>query len=198
MNGRGGYATLMQALGALPATPAEAAAAAGASTDVVRTWLLHLQRMGVLAITGKLQLGVKHYTCVYDWARDGVESLPPLKEPKRREAPDVMLIHFAALARELVMPCTVVDLCESTGIDRRSLHRLLAMMRAANVARVSGWVRKGNGHAAAWQLGKGRDAAKPAPQSRKVINARAWAARRERLAMRPLLSVAAPADRRAA
>jgi hypothetical protein len=197
MNGRGGYATLLQALGALPATPAEAAAAAGASTDVVRTWLLHLQRMGVLAITAKVRVGLKHYTRVYDWARDGVESLP-LKEPKRREAPDVTLIHFAALAREMVMPCTVRDLSEATGMDVRSLHRLLGLMRAANVARVSGWVRKSNGYAAAWQLGKGRDAAKPAPQSRKVINARAWAARRERLAMRPLLSAAAPAERQAA
>lgn len=198
MQGQGGYAGISRVLGALPATPAEAAEAAGVRVEIARHWLLHLQRMGVLVITAKVRVGVKHYTCVYDLARDGVESLPELRRLTRKQAPDVGLINVAAILRELAMPCTVRDLSEATGIDVRSLHRILGLMRAANVARVSGWVRVSNGYAPAWQLGRGRDAVKPAPLSRKVINARAWAARRERLAMRPLLSVTAPVERQAA
>ena len=194
MNGQGGYSTICAALGALPATAAEAATAADARPDVVRNWLMHLERMEVLRIAEKRRVGPKHFIAVYDWARDGAESLPPVREPKKRARPDAGLIHMAALIREMQTAGTVRELSEATGFDRRSLHRILDLMREANIARVSQWVRVANGWAPAWQLGRGRNAAKPAPQDRSAINARAWAARRERLAVRAVHSaLTAPA-----
>lgn len=194
MNGQGGYATICAALGALPATAAEAATAANAKPEVARNWLMHLERMEVLRIAAKRRVGVKHFVAVYDWAHTGNDSLPPVREPKRRAQPDAGLIHMAALIRELQTASTVRELSEATGFDRRSLHRILDLMREANIARIGQWVRVANGWAPAWQLGRGRNAAKPAPLSRSAINAKAWAARRERLAVRAVHSaLTAPA-----
>lgn len=111
------------------------------------------------------------------------------------KAPPTTLVALEYLLRELeAEPTTVPQLMEATGMHRGPVARAIARLMAHGFIRIGAWDRTSAGPAKpAYVYGPGRNAAKPAPQPRKVTNAKHWAKRRERMRFEAVSSAIAPA-----
>ncbi len=199
MSGRAGYASICAGLSVLPATPAKVAEATGYGQDIAEKWLRNLHRMGILRIASRDQVAPKVYVDTFDWAGDGKPSLPAKRQPPKRAVPPILLINLAAMLRELSMGCTVTELAEVSGLCRRSAAEVVTLMREHRLLRIVRWEWCRTVWAPVYQRAKGKDAPRPEKEPRKVLNARAWARRRERLNVRAMHSaLTAPVETREA
>lgn len=128
-------------------------------------------------------LGVKGYRAYgrarakeYGFGADEVAS-------QKRDKPTLELIVFKALLRNLEEASTKSCLVEEVGINRRTAELFIRCARAWRIVYVSKWVKAGtsNTWAPCWKLGSHGDALRPEPEPRKVINARQYIKRAERI-----------------
>lgn len=185
-----GYEPIIRVLAALPGTDAQVQQRVGEDIPMqtVTDWLRSAVRTGIARIERVEHVGprlfARHYalgpgpSAVWQHAsRDGGRS-------------HTTVIALATLFDALRHgPMVVADLADETGMDRRVLHRTLDLLRQHGMARVAQWPRDAYGRpAAAWSLGSEPDIRKPRPTPRKVVNARAWARRRDKLQHRRVLA----------
>jgi hypothetical protein len=76
---------------------------------------------------------------------------------------------------------SVQEVVEEIGIHKTTVHGVLKVFRSADVARICRWEKVATEVIPHWSFGSAPDAKRPKPLSRKVVNQRAWARRKERL-----------------
>lgn len=185
-----GYADMIRVLGALPGTIEQVTAKVGGPTEetVVR-WLRAAVRLRIVHVASIERTGRWLYSRTFamgpgaassSWAR------------KTRVPPGILWATLASILRALAEgPVTVLELCERTAVDRRQLHDLLALLRAANLARIASYEPASTNWAPEWEAGSAPNAPWPKRQPRSVVNARAWAKRRDKLAHLQLIAATA-------
>lgn len=177
----GGYGRMLRLLGALPCTDVTAAAAAGVKLEAARAWLRWFVQQRVVRIAHKEHVGVRRYVVTYAMRGDDEGTLEPVRRRKDARQPSALVIALSSVLRELRTPQTIAEVVETTGWDRRTLTRVLTDARTCGVAYIAKWERGVTTPTPVWALGRARDAKKPSRTPRKVVQAKAWARRNERL-----------------
>lgn len=178
-----GVPHLLRMLVCLPASSVEIARRIGSDEQVVSRWLWQCRLKGLVHCTHVEH--VRPHVFVRHWAMGpGVNAESPNDSRRRGRSvkPVEAVVTFGLVWRALENPHTAPELAEVTGIDHRSVNKLLKQFREAKMAHISGWQPVAHSYAPEWTRGHGQTARRPAPLPRKVVNARAWQRRKEKLA----------------
>lgn len=148
--------------------------------------LRDLRRVGVAATVGKEPCGVRSRQIVVGMleSRDGEREagLVAVRSAGNGRKLPVNAIAFRELWWAMVEGGgTVADLAEASGLHRTAVRRAVNALKEGGKARIGSWESLGNGWAPYWVMGVGSDAKRPSKEPRKVVSARYWARRRERL-----------------
>ena len=190
-----GYEPIIRALALLAQHPGSSAEQVhalmpGIALTTIVEWLRSAERTGLAHIERVEHVGprlfVRHYA-----AGPGQSARWPHRSKDGGRSLSIVLT-IAAMREAMLEPATVSEIVSEVGLDRRVAHRILGLLRAYGMARVSAWVPDAYGRpCAAWSWGAGESVRKPRPKSRKVTNARAWAKRRDKLAHLQLIAATA-------
>ena len=184
-----GYAVYLRILALLPATSFAVAEAIGCHPTQASCYLRNMNRAGLATPVGFDRPVKKGVRIIYGPGNGVRAGRPPIEASN-------LALFIAALKRGGTIP----QLCASTGVHRRQAQQIVALMREAGQLHIADWCTETRTPTAVYQYGSGQDAKRPSRLSRKVVNARYWAARRDKLrqaeVMRALAGVAAN-DRRA-
>lgn len=184
-----GYAVYLRILTLLPATSFAVADVIGCKTDQAACYLRNMNRAGLVTPVGFDRPVKKGVRIVYGHGNGIRAGKPPIEASN-------LALFLAALKRGGTIP----QLCASTGVHRRQAQQIVSLMRESGQAHIADWCTETRTPTAVYLYGSGTDAKRPAPLSRKVVNARYWAARRDKrrqdTVIRALAGVAAN-DRRA-
>ena len=127
------------------------------------------------------------------WAPgEGVDAIPMTKAGvPRRPHPhakaqrlSAQIIAFGSLMRALREPKTVAALVQETGIGLRAAGGFVKHLRETGRVRIASWERSRYMWAAEYMLGTGKSAERPAPMTKKELNARWNGARAHRARQR--------------
>lgn len=180
-----GYRDMIAVLGYLPGTIEEIASRTGLTDLIVGRWLRQAQLLRLVHVSKVEHVGPWLFARTFAIG-PGEPCAWPHDSRKRRRHPGVLMATLAAIYRAIEEPHTAPEISEETGVHGRQLHDLLVLMQDAGLARRAGWHCVGTNWIAEWGRGPGADVARPRRQSRKVVNAKAWRRRRERLAAQAL------------
>lgn len=165
-----GYAIYLRILTMLPATSFDVAPKIGCRQDQAACYLRNMNRAGLVTPVGFDRPVKKGVRIIYGPGNGTRASAPPIEVSN-------LALFIAALKRGGTMRA----LSQLTGMHHRQAVQIVAMMRASGMVHIAEWCIDSRTPAPVYQYGAGQDAKRPAPLPRKVVNARYWAARRDKL-----------------
>lgn len=188
------YIAILAALMNGPATTGQVQASIGASQVVnLRLNLRMMHRHGLVHVAGWLPPrrpdggGLPAVI----WARGAGADAPPIKgtkPPKPYAAVSTEMIAFAGLVLALERgPLTCAELAIESGYALGTVWALLRQMRSAGVVRIGAWDCTTHTPAAAYALGPGKSAPKPAPEAKRAVELRYYAKKMARAEQQRML-----------
>lgn len=188
--GMPGYVRLLASLRDDPAPVSEFRERHGLSYCGSYYFIMGLYRLGRIHVSGWVLEHRKRPLAVFSYGA-GVDAMPPdltlSGKPSTggrlpsRTNPSTSLVALEYALRTLEQPSTQDDLCEACGLDKATMRKTVKELVRCGFAHIKAWdtTIKNGPPRPVYIQGHGRTAPKPPKESRKAINARHWARRRE-------------------
>lgn len=165
------YGRLSRMLAMLPATTEQIADELDVARGSVCKWARHLRAEGLIGYGPMVQ---RH-------GRTLVVGNGRRFELARREASEAVA-KFCRAWHMLATRHSTDDVAAAFGMRRRTVSEMLREMRTAGLIRVCGYELRGQTYAPIFDRLPAPDVSRPGREPRSDVNARYWAARRERMA----------------
>lgn len=154
-------------LSAMPGTPGEIGQKCGMTTEKVRQVCRSFWRLNLCHPGGRAG-NPRNYEAV--WLIGDGDAVDGIRAHMIARS-NAAHIAFASLWREFEIGASAHEAASNTGVNRRTVYKVLDAMRECGVVHICGWERNEYGRAyAMWQLGEGKNVRKPKPKSDAEIN----------------------------